>query len=1320
MVCPVIAVTTDAEEEMMVNVVIEGETYQFLVDTGATKSCIKEGDLPLSGTGMHTQGFSGEQTFTPFTVPVVTEVGGVRQKLPLLHAPQSPVNLLGRDLMSKLRMTISATEEGGLVCSIPGQAGLYIQQVKKCTETEGRCAPTGSKVDLLRILQSFIPQHLWVNGLPWKGHFKKMTKTEGKLHTSSLEITGISGLGTPPQSWMAEARDDTGDKWFSVIQMSEGSCRDATPQWVLSQPQSYHVHIEPPIKTPVTCWSSHTNIDHISSDDNKILDTLPTSLWQRSASDVGFVKDAPPVEIKLKDSARYPRVKQYPISKEATEGIRQTIAEMLQAGVIVPCVSHCNTPLFPVKKPKGDGWRMVQDLRPLNSEVQAQYPVVPDPILILTNIPTRAKWFSVIDLSNGFFNLPLHPDSQPLTAFTFDGRQFMFTRLPQGYCESPSIFNQQVKRDLSNLQCESTVLQYVDDLLVCSATRKECIEDTLMVLTLLANKGYKVNRAKLQFALPQVIYLGQEISGEGRKITQERVESIQNTPLPTTVKEMQQFLGLVNYVRIWIFDYAALTAPLMELLKRGGKDNSVLQWTKEAEGNFAQLKTSLCQTPTLGIPDYEKVFHLFTHNTADIQTAVLTQRTSLGHKPIGYFSYRMDSVLRGMGPCEKGLATAAWAIEKTANIVLGCTTMLYTTHAIHAIMERSVPVLTVQRRSSYQIILEAPNIRVVKCTIVNPATFLAAALPEGSEVQETECAHEPNQETLYNIQEDPLPRTKGPWLFIDGSSFLKTDTGERGTGAAVVALEESGVYEPVALLSLNPVMSAQGAELSAIAAALHILQGAPGTIFSDSAYVCGVMHSGIAKWERRGYCKSDGSPVVHAALLKEVKELLDQRGDLPLAVVKCAAHTQGKDEISLGNEMADQMAKQAAEGRVSLDKAEENGEDSPGVRQMVQINLENIRARMDDVRAIQERATQEEAALWKQKGGYKSTLDGIWKHEKTGCSILPHEELLAIGDKLHQITHSGASRLERQLREDWFHPNMTLITEQVINDCKTCQLYKPHKTLRANKGRLSRGRFPFEELHIDYVDMIDRCQKKRYMIVVVCPFSRWVEAGACRNESAAAAVDFLLRDVIPRWGLPRVLQSDNGSHFVNQLFDCLSARVGVKLRRVSVYRPQSNGIAERMNGLLKNKIAQLCAASGQTWLHCLPLALMALRSTPGSDHGLTPHEIVTGRAMRGVGEAEMDNDYGTSDEYVEYFKLLTKISSDIYQQRPPSEDEEDPDGPAITLTPGDQVYIKRFTRKWNEPKFEGPFQVILTTEHAAKVLGREGWIHKRDLRKKPE
>ncbi|KAJ1097615.1 hypothetical protein NDU88_002732 [Pleurodeles waltl] len=439
-----------------------------------------------------------------------------------------------------------------------------------------------------------------------------------------------------------------------------------------------------------------------------------------------------------------------------------------------------------------------------------------------------------------------------------------------------------------------------DDIMVCSTTEDICRDDTIGVLCMLEEKGYKWDKNKLQYVQTEVHYLGQIISKDGRRVTPDRVESIRNMSKPTTTKQMQKVLGLCNYVKQWIFDYATLTAPLLTALKEAHANANKVDWTDDRETAFLELKRTITNALVLATPDYNKNVYLFCHCNGTTMTAVLTQKTSMGHKPIAYYSELLDPVMKGHYPCEQALATAAFAVQKSTTIVMGSPLALYVEHAVFAILQKSKSTLTTQRASGYEVILSIPSLQVVRCHTVNPATFFAHPVSEDEQVHE--CAtYTPEKES--EIGEDPIPGSM--LLFVDGSSFIDQETGIRHSGAAVVKAEQQGSSDTLQIVRQIPLpshFSAQAAELVAMIEALQHADGLEVTIYSDSAYVTTTVHSSIHRWERRGFLKSDGSPVMHKDLLAQLIKALT----LPSKVArqeKCTTAAQQTSPISVGQQV---------------------------------------------------------------------------------------------------------------------------------------------------------------------------------------------------------------------------------------------------------------------------------------------------------------------------------------------------------------------------------------------------------------------------------
>uniref|UniRef100_A0A8C5PRG6 ribonuclease H n=1 Tax=Leptobrachium leishanense TaxID=445787 RepID=A0A8C5PRG6_9ANUR len=246
--------------------------------------------------------------------------------------------------------------------------------------------------------------------------------------------------------------------------------------------------------------------------------------------------------------------KQYNLSPAKVEGIREFIRRFLATGILRPIVSSYNTPVNPV--PKGDGYRFTQDFRSLNEIIIPISPIVPDLPTLLTSIPPDSTHFTVIDLKNAFFSVPVHPDTQHILAFTFEGSQFCWSVLPMGFIDSPASFARALRETLLSYSPPegSTLLQYVDDLLLCSLSQAACYTDSVALLNHLHSEGHKVSSKKMQFCSTSVEYLGFVLTEGSRVLSPSRIQSLLQLKRPASKTDMLSFLGMVNFCRHWIPD----------------------------------------------------------------------------------------------------------------------------------------------------------------------------------------------------------------------------------------------------------------------------------------------------------------------------------------------------------------------------------------------------------------------------------------------------------------------------------------------------------------------------------------------------------------------------------------------------------------------------------------------------------------------------------------------------------------------------------------------------------------------------------------------
>ena len=118
------------------------------------------------------------------------------------------------------------------------------------------------------------------------------------------------------------------------------------------------------------------------------------------------------------------------------------------------------------------------------------------------------------------------------------------------------------------------------------------------------------------------------------------------------------------------------------------------------------------------------------------------------------------------------------------------------------------------------------------------------------------------------------------------------------------------------------------------------------------------------------------------------------------------------------------------------------------------------------------------------------------------------------------------------------------------------------------------------------------------MLVIVCTFTGWVEAYPTKTEKAKEVAQFLLRDIIPRFGFPLSIESDNGPAFVAELLQLICKAVNIKWKLHTAYRPQSSRMIERMNQIIKVTLAKWVQETGTPLDGCAAISVNEDQNNP--------------------------------------------------------------------------------------------------------------------------
>ncbi len=332
--------------------------------------------------------------------------------------------------------------------------------------------------------------------------------------------------------------------------------------------------------------------------------------------------------------------------------VREHLQEMEAAGAIRPSTSPYASQMVLVRKKDGS-LRICVDYRQLNLRTVRDAFPLPRIEEALDSL-SHAKYFSSLDLTSGYWQVEVAEDDKCKTAFATPMGLYECNRMPFGLQNAPATFQRLMMTCFSDLNL-SSVLIYLDDIIVFSSTVEEHIQRLNMVFQRLREHGLKLKPSKCHILQEKVHYLGHVVSGEGISTDPEKIAKVKDWKTPSSSKEVQQFLGFAGYYRRFIKGYSHIAAPLYALTsgdpkkkKKGQKQKPKpppFQWTPACEDAFTTLKDKLTSSPVLGYADFSLPFTLETDASGQGLGAVLTQVQDGQQRVIAYAS-------RGLRPSE--------------------------------------------------------------------------------------------------------------------------------------------------------------------------------------------------------------------------------------------------------------------------------------------------------------------------------------------------------------------------------------------------------------------------------------------------------------------------------------------------------------------------------------------------------------------------------------------------------------------------------------------------------------------------------------------
>ena len=347
----------------------------------------------------------------------------------------------------------------------------------------------------------------------------------------------------------------------------------------------------------------------------------------------------------------------YQMSEFELKTLDEYLKVNLAKGFIRPSSLSAGYPILFVPKKNGK-LRLCVDYRKLNEiTIKNRYPL-PNANELRDRL-AGAKWFTKLDMRGAYNLIRMKAGHEWKTAFRTRYGSYEYMVMPFGLTNAPASCQGLVNNVLRNL-LDQCVIAYLDDILVYSKTLDDHRQHVTKVLTCLAAVDLKLEPEKCEFHQKVVDFLGYVVTTEGIKADPEKVKALLEWPRPTNVKELQSFLGTINFNRRFIRGFSQLALPLTKLTRK----DTLYEWSKDQQQAFQRLKEACTTTPTLRTFESGKPIRIETDASDTATGACLLQQHDGAWHPVAYYSRKMTDPEQNYDIHDKELLAIVLAFQQ--------------------------------------------------------------------------------------------------------------------------------------------------------------------------------------------------------------------------------------------------------------------------------------------------------------------------------------------------------------------------------------------------------------------------------------------------------------------------------------------------------------------------------------------------------------------------------------------------------------------------------------------------------------------------------
>ena len=851
-----------------------------------------------------------------------------------------------------------------------------------------------------------------------------------------------------------------------------------------------------------------------------------------------------------------------------TGSLKEQLSKWIRHDCIEPSDSEWNSNLLAVVKSSDiSAVRWVIDYRKLNLASSIDRFPIGDVTDNLSRLG-KSRYFSCLDNSGAFHCIPIAKEDRHKTSFATPFNTWQFKRLPFGLSGGPSSYARLVVQVLRNIPPERAVA-YVDDVLIHSATFMQHLKNLDEVFNAYTKAGLKLNPKKCKFLQRRIDYLGHTVSAQGIEPQKAYLEVIKDWPEPTSLKDIEVFMGKAGYYRKFISGFAQIAKPLTDRLRiadanpqKDAKGHKVkmtkaerrrrldvpIKLNNEERTAFRTLINCLCSSPVLGHPrfdDLSKEYYILDTDWSQEANTVAGVLSQNQLQPDGTYEEKV------IGHASKKLSKSQANYSSPKGEICG--------------------ILLMMEHFRYYLI--------VGHFILRTDNVAARALKDQS------CPtgyFSRWKARLANFSFTPVHRSGTKHGNADSLSRISHTTNDPDSNPDVFDEKTDRQY----LFSIDPDPDPEG---------LGADEGLSASVELDpwtEDEIALIERQLGEQWD----WDNDSQSWPQDESLPDIEAIEEDKIGTPV-----------HDNYWTPDQVRDMQ---------------EDDRDLRLIRKWVRSGSK------PETQARAEASSDLKTYINLFESLYLDKNDLLRYHyqfdQHDGCGtrqrqllVLPDASLRNALRIIHdKQAHIGSVKLTELALRYMYGPRMRAAAEYVCETCLVCQAKGKKPKPQDYSLVVPRQGYPFMTLNLDFVGPLPKSSKgNEYLLTAECMLTKWVEAYPVKRANAATVANKLITELFPRFGHCEFLKSDQGTHFKNEELKEICEITGIEQKFSPSYRPQANPV-ERAHRTLKNMITSLVIQLGESkngkWEDYLPAALTAYRMSYHSTIQTSPFQALFG------------------------------------------------------------------------------------------------------------